>query len=122
MGRRKKFPIEPWLTATHSGSEPGGFVRVGKSLFQSPKFHKILKSARFTYLCMCMEAGGKKEFTFPRETMLSYGLEPKQCRKDIARLEEAGLIRKTVRGKGNFHPNEYEFLSLWKPGGIYGKE
>lgn len=117
MGRRKKFPIEPWLTATHSGNEPGGFVRVGKSLLKSPQFQSLTYGARMTYLCMCMEAGGQKEFTFPRLAIMAYGLKQRQCRVNIEELEKAGFIRKSTQGKGNLHPNEYEFVSLWKEGG-----
>ena len=111
MGRKRKFHIEPWLTA-NDGNEPEDFICISKALLKSPKFQRLTSGARMVYLSMCMEAVGKPEFTFPAATMAEYNMPRKSCQRHIQELIEAGFVRKREHDKGIFHPNEYEFLPI----------
>lgn len=67
MGRGKAAVhcnIRPWLSAKADCKEGRSFRSAILSCSLS-KWASLKPGARYLYLCMTMEAGGKREFTFP---------------------------------------------------------
>ena len=78
MGRGKAAVhcnIRPWLSAKADCKE-GRFIQIGNSLLLSEQMGKLKPGARYLYLCMTMEAGGKREFTFPASSAEKYHIPP----------------------------------------------
>lgn len=118
----KKCKIDPWLSARLDCSE-GRFIQVGNSLFLSRKdeetgaeknvFLQLNSGARFLYLCMTLEAGGRRDFVFPLKASKKYGLSETTFRRGVSALIEKGLITKKS-GKTVRLPNLYQFSFNWK--------
>ena len=87
---------------------------VGNSFLLSESVHDLPASTQVLYLAMCMEAAGRRSFTFPEASMKKYGLAPMTAKRGIQALIDAGFISKTVSGKNTRTPNEYEFSFRWK--------
>ena len=75
---------------------------------------KLKPGARYLYLCMTMEAGGKREFTFPASSAEKYHIPPSSFDRFKAELIDAGFIR--IKGEREADPgkNVYEFVFDWK--------
>ena len=124
MPRRKAAQnanIRPWLSARYDCSE-GRFLQVGNSLFLSHKdkdgleqnqFAKLSLSAKYTYLCMCLESGGRREFQFPLAAAKKYSISERTFRRCINELIEAKMISRQSGANARL-PNNYEFISEWK--------
>lgn len=54
----------------------GRFIQVGNSLVLSKKFQELKSGARWLYLSMAMESGGKREVTFTHGSGKKYGIKP----------------------------------------------
>lgn len=67
--RRGRDTIKPWLSARLDCKE-GRFIQVGNSLLLSKEFQALTAGARFLYLCMTMESGGRERL---RKEVLSLG-------------------------------------------------
>lgn len=112
--------IRPWLSARRDCTE-GRFIQVGNSLLlshrsaeeETNRYITLSLGARYTYLCMGMESGGQREFTFPNAAIKKYGLPIRSARRWIVELEENGLIRCDHAGYTR-EANRYEFISDWK--------
>lgn len=114
MSSRKRHgdTIKPWLSA-HADCKEGRFIQCGNSLLLSPHFHELTAGAKFLYLCMCMESGGRRDFTFPLGAAKKYGIAKNSLTRQIAELKEAGFIQ--VQSMANLRqPNEYSFSFVWK--------
>lgn len=113
MSRRKHGDtIKPWLSA-HADCKEGRFIQCGNSLLLSKQFQALTAGARFLYLCMCMESGGRRELIFPLGAAKKYGIAKNSLTRQIAELKESGFIE--VRSNANLRmPNEYSFSLNWK--------
>lgn len=123
MGRHKSafnVNIRPWLSAHRDCSE-GRFLQLGNSLLLSHKvggkeqnrFLSLSHGAKFIYLCMCMESGGKREFKFPSASIKKYGLPVRSARRWIDELEENGFIT-CDHAAYTREANNYQFSTDWK--------
>ena len=124
VSRRKKAvncKLLPWLSGKLECSD-GRFIQIGNSLFlsrrseagsESNPFVKLSSGAKFLYLCMAMESGGKREFQFPLAAAKKYGIANSSLRRNIEELIAAGMIEKQS-GKTVRLPNLYEFCLDWK--------
>lgn len=114
MPKRKSGGVLlPWLSARPDNKE-GRFVQAGNSLFLSKEFQKLSAGARCLYLCMTLEAGGRREFEFPRASASKFGFSGSSFLRYCKELEEEGFIQTTVCGKCTRTPNRYRFLFEWK--------
>lgn len=116
MGRPKaavNCNILPWLSARADGKEKR-FLQIGNSLLLSDKMKDLGQGARYLYICMAMEAGGKREFTFPAQSAKKYGIHPNSFDRYKAELINAGLIRLKESGRLTREKNIYEFRTDWQ--------
>lgn len=94
MPRRKaarNCKVLDWLSAKADNAE-GRFIQVGNSLLLSKKFGELKPSTQMLYLCMAMEAGGKREFEFPESAALKYHIPPSTLRRSLKELVEKNII------------------------------
>lgn len=103
----------PWLSARLDNRE-GRFLQIGNSLLLSKEFQGLSPGARHVYLTMALEAGGKREFTYPRSTALKYGFSESSALRYIRELVAAGFVEKIVCGRFARVPNQYKFSLRWK--------
>jgi len=108
----KNAALLSWLSANADNRE-GRFIQIGNSLYLSKAFQSLTDGAKYTYQCMSMEAGGKRQFELPNSAFAKYGLPSRSCRRHIAELEEKGFIKKQS-GQTARLPNLYEFSLEWK--------
>ena len=110
--RRSGGTIKSWLSA-RSDCKEGRFIQVGNSLLLSSCFQGLSAGARFLYLCMAMESGGKRDFTFPLSSAKKYGIAKNSFSRYIKELSDSGFI--SVHSMANLRqPNEYSFSFAWK--------
>ena len=109
----KDCMIKPWLSAKPDCKE-GRFIQIGNSLLLDKRFQALKPTAKILYLCMAMESGGRREFTFPKTDMSKYGLSRSTAVTGVNALIEAGFIKKAYSGKITREPNGYEFCLEWK--------
>ena len=110
--RRSGVTIKSWMSA-RSDCKEGRFIQVGNSLLLSPRFQGLSPGARFLYLCMAMESGGKRDFTFPLSSAKKYGIAKNSFSRYIKELRDNGFI--VVQSMANLRkPNEYAFSFTWK--------
>ena len=116
MARRKaakNCALSPWLSAKGDCRE-GRFIQVGNSLLLSTRFQVLSAGAKHLYLCMAMEAGGRRSFKLPHSAAAKkYGVPSRSFDRYVAELVSAGFIKKDS-GKTTRTPNEYLFLLDWK--------
>lgn len=110
--RRSKPTIVPWLSAKSDNHEKR-FIQVGNSLVLSRQFRNLGIGTRYLYLCMAMESGGKRDFTFPQKVAEKYGIKPSSLWRHIKELE-AGKFIMVYSGKSTRLPNNYKFCQEWK--------
>lgn len=117
----KNCNVLPWLSSRQDNTE-GRFVQLGNSLLLSHKddsglesnlFVTLSPTAKLVYLCMTMEAGGKKNFQFPLSAAKKYGIAQSTLRRSIDELLQAGFIKRQS-GRTARLPNNYEFSLDWK--------
>ncbi len=109
----KNCQILPWLSEKPDNSE-GRFIQVGNSLLLSERFGKLSASAQRLYLCSAMEAGGRREFTFPAATMKKYHFPRSTAQAALNELTQHGFIELISSGKITREPNLYRFSFQWK--------
>lgn len=113
MGKRKSgAELRFWLSARDDCKEHR-FIQCGNSLLLSDKFNALKPGARYMYLCMAMESGGRRNFKFPLSAAKKYGFAPATMWKYIAELEFAGFIER--QSNANLRKaNDYSFSMEWK--------
>lgn len=110
--RKSRAAISPWLSARADGRDKR-FIQVGNSLLLSPKLQALSAGSRWLYLCMTMESGGRRHFTFPLAAAKKYGIPSTSLRAQVRDLTAHGLL--TVHSMRTLRqPNEYEFSLDWK--------
>lgn len=117
MPRRKSAKncnVLPWLSGRADCKE-GRFLQVGNSLFLSKEYQELSAGSKNLYLCMCLESGGRREFTFPLSAATKkYGIPAASFRRYVEELVKAGfIIRHSMANLRQ--PNEFEFSLAWKP-------
>ena len=124
MPRRKaaqNAKILPWLSGKLDERE-GRFIQVGNSLLLSSKsdggreknaFLELSTGARLLYLCMAMESGGRRDFTFPLAAAKKYGFATATFRRYVEELVNGSFIVR-VSNKNTRQPNDYSFSFEWK--------
>jgi len=82
----------------------------------SNPFHKLTYSTRWLYLCMCMESGGQREFSFSRGIAKKYGMEKNSYYRGVDALTKAGFIELVQEGDmEQFAPSIFRFApNNWK--------
>lgn len=126
MGRRKTarhVQIRPWLSARHD-CEEGRFIQVGNTLLLSRKdadskeenaFLNLSTGARFLYLCMAMESGGRPCVTFSHGAAKKYGIASSSFDRAIKSLIDAGFVTLEMDDDlAQFRANTYRFSNTWK--------
>lgn len=107
MAKYKKTALLPWLSAKPDGKDRR-FIQVGNSLLLSKRFQSLSAGARWLYLSMAMESGGRREFIFPLSAAKKYGISSTCLRRQIAELKANGLLQvdcmRCIR-----EPNVYRF-------------
>ena len=107
MAKYKKTALLPWLSAKPDGKDRR-FIQVGNSLLLSKRFQSLSAGARWLYLSMAMESGGRREFIFPLSSAKKYGISSTCLRRQIAELKASGLLQvdcmRCIR-----EPNVYRF-------------
>lgn len=92
-------------------------MQVGNSLLLSKEFQSLHAGAQSLYLCMAMEAGGKREFTFPAKAATKYGIAENSFSRFKKELIASGFIRVKASGRTTREKNIYEFVFGWKERG-----
>lgn len=103
----------PWLTAKTVNNDEGRFLQVANSFMLSPVVGHLSPGAFHLYMCMCNEAGGKREFTFPNRAIGKYHISVRSARRWIEELIDEGFIKRNS-GKNTREANIYEFINDWK--------
>ena len=62
--------------------------------------------ARFVFLCMRLEAGGKNEFVFSRSAFTKYGLKQRSTTDAIEELVQHKLYKKAVKRTVKFKAHD----------------
>ncbi len=86
----------------------------GNSLLLSPMFHALHDGAKNLYLCMAMESGGRREFTFPASSAKKYGIPQSSFDRYKRELIVKGFIRVLYSGRLTREKSAYEFCFDWK--------
>lgn len=110
--RKTGGEMRPWLTENIDCKEKR-FIQVGNHLLLSKRFQNLSAGARTLYLCMAMESGGRKGFTFPLAVARKYGFAKNSFWRYRNELDEKRFI-KYCSNKNIRKPNEYEFCLEWK--------
>ena len=115
MARRRTGGILlPWLSARVDGKE-GRFLQIGNTLLLDKRFQELSAGARQLYLCLCMEAGGKREVSFPHGAAKKYGFAATSFDRYIRELVENNFVEKVESGELlQFAPNVFRFSLGWK--------
>lgn len=117
MGRRKlakNCNILPWVSGKADCKE-GRFALIGNSLLLCDTFQGLSAGARWLYLCMAMECGGKREFAFTHGAGKKYGIAPTSYDRHIKELKEQGFIEQVDNpDMAQYAPGSYRFIFDWK--------
>ena len=117
MSRRKSAQncaLLPWLTARADGRE-GRFLQLGNSLILDCRFQALSPGARWLYLALCLEAGGKREVAFPHRAAKKYGIAATSFDRHISELQKAGFVTRVEDGNyAQFAPAVYRFSLAWR--------
>lgn len=112
MPRTKKTPFPPWQTMKENGIEER-YIRLGNSQLLHCATMELGDKAFRLYIHMLLEAGGKKEFTFPRSKYKKLaGNTVFQNAKE--ELLNRGFIKIKQNNANLRKPNIYEFSEEWK--------
>lgn len=117
MGRRKAaknvhFPF--WMSA-RANCQEGRFLQVGNSITLSKTVQKLTPGARWLYLAMAMESGGKPEMTFTHSTAKKYRIAKSTFDRHIKELCAHGFITRIPDpDMMQYAPGKYRFSMEWK--------
>ena len=103
-------PVALW-----PGRLQGGAVHeIGNSLFLCEPFQALSAGAQHLYLCMALECGGRRQYTFPAKSMTKYGIPLRSSRRYVDELIENGFISCIESGRNTRTESKYEFRLDWK--------
>ena len=110
----KSRQLSPWLTANLDGKD-GRFIQVGNSLVLSKVFQSLSANARYLYLCLAMESGGKQTVRFSHGTAKKYGIPSTTFDRAIKELRTRSFITLIEdEERSQFKTNEFRFAADWK--------
>lgn len=112
MAKTKKTPFPPWQTCKDSGIEER-YIRLGNSQLLHYATQSLSDKAFKIYSYMLLEAGGHKEFTFPRSKYKKIS-SPDAFDRAKKELLQKGFIEEKQNNKNLRKPNIYEFSEKWK--------
>ena len=124
MPRRKaaeNCPLKPWESARRDCKEKR-FFQLGNSMLlpkyaedkkQINPFYELKTGEKYLYLCMVMEAGGKREFQFPLSSAKKYGIPNGSFRSYVETLIDKKFIARES-GRTTREPNIFSFRLDWK--------
>ena len=76
---------------------------------------KLSPGARWMYVCMAMESGGKREFVFTHGAGKKYGISGTSYDRRVKELESSGFIERVMDdGLAQWAPCTYRFTLGWK--------
>lgn len=106
--------ILPWLSAKADCKEKR-FLQLGNSFLFSESVKGLSTGARWVYICMSMEAAGKRDFTFTHTAARKYGVPSSSYDRYLVELKNGGFIEK-VDGEdlAQYAPGRYRFTLGWK--------
>lgn len=114
MPKRKTGGVMvPWLSARLDSKE-GRFLQIGNSFLLSKEVQNLSNGALIVYLAMALEAGGRREFRFPRTAAAKYGIGETSLGRHVKELVAAGFIEVEFSGRFARTPNLYRFSLRWK--------
>lgn len=117
MARRKaarNCAISPWSSAKPDGRE-NRFTQIGNSFMLSEKVHGLSSGARWLYIGMVMECGGKREFVFTHGAAKKYGVPPSSYDRYVKELKDGGFIERLEDDDlAQYAPGRYRFDFKWK--------
>lgn len=112
MAKRKKTPFAPWQTCKSDGIEQR-YIRLGNSQLLHPAMLSLSDKAQIVYIHMLLEAGGKREFTFPRSKYMTIS-SISAFKNAKAELISKGFIKEKQNNANLRKANIYEFSDAWK--------
>ncbi len=117
MARRRtarNVAISPWLSARLDCRE-GRYIQVGNSLLLSKQYQALNASARFLYLCMALESGGRPSVRFSHGAARKYGIASSTFERSAKELTDAGFIRLELdEERAQYAANTFRFTDCWK--------
>lgn len=113
VSRKRKKALNYWLSEKPMCDDLR-FIRVGNSFLLSKKVHSLPANARYLYLCMTMEAGGCRDFTFTRSTAAKYGISSATLVRNLELLKNSGFISCVEQNRNLRKPNVYRFSATWR--------
>lgn len=111
MAKAKITPFRIWESANENGEE-GRFARVSNSLMLHHATKNLTPLAFRVYVYMILEAGGQRDFEFPRVKWRGF-ISNGGFQKAKNELCEKGYIEVIFCGKITKEPNVYRFSSKW---------
>ena len=90
------------------GEIGGRFVPLTNALMLDTLFQSLTPNARWFFLALCMEAGGKPTVSMSHSAAKKYGIKPTSYDAAVKQLTERGLI-KLVDGLSRLETNRFEF-------------
>lgn len=113
----KNCAILPWLSASVDCKE-GRFTQVGNSFllaFGGKHPIDLSPGARWMYLCMAMESGGKRELIFTHGAGRKYGIKGTSYDRYAKELESKGFIERIEDNNlAQYAPARWRFSFEWK--------
>lgn len=112
MGRRKKYPLNIWESATPKAEKH--YCRIGDSLMLHPAFTALPLTAQLVYLHMVSACAGKMEFNFTATDCEKRGIPRATFMRARDKLIKAGFIKTIENNQHRRKPNVYQFCSDWQ--------
>lgn len=113
----------PWTTAKQPGEQEKRFIQLGNSLVLDERFSALSVGAKWLYVCMLLESGGKNEFPFSKGVARrKYKIAPSTYDRYRRELIEAGYIElmnnlANPEYMGQFSANRFRFSwEKWRSG------
>lgn len=109
-----KYEITAWLSASTKNRE-GRYIQVGNSFLFSKNVKELSAGARWLYLTMSMESGGKRTFTYTHHAAKKYGIPSTSYERYLRELKDGGFIEKVENEDlAQYAPGRYMFSFEWK--------
>lgn len=110
----KSCVISPWLSAKADNKE-NRFTQMGNTFMLSKKVQSLSVGARWLYLSMAMESGGKREFTFKHSSAKKFGISSTSYDRFLKELKDSKFIEKIEdESLAQYAPGRYRFVFGWK--------
>lgn len=114
MGKHQRVKDEKFKYYLKDGTSAGGrFIQIGNSLLLSKRFQALSPLARYVYLALAMEAGGKDVVSLSHSQAGKYGIKPSGYDNAIRQLKVGGFIR-LDDGLGRLETNRFRFVRDWQ--------